>query len=85
MALPPLRRLHSDRTLESGARRYNLAFWRKQSTAAIVESLKRRRDPEYQEHLKVKADGMVMQGNTRIKVLQERGYNVDSLPRWPAE
>ena len=44
-----------------------------------------RQDQGYQEYLKVKPDGTVMQGNTRIKVLQERGYNVDELPRFPAD
>ena len=31
--------------------------------------------------LRVKADGRIMNGNTRVKVLEERGYNLDSLPR----
>ncbi len=26
-------------------------------------------------------DGRVFQGNTRIKVLEERGYSVNDLPR----
>jgi hypothetical protein len=29
----------------------------------------------------VKVDGRVFQGNTRIKVLEERGYPVNNLPR----
>ena len=80
---PPLRRVHSDRVLETGRGRLSLTFWRKQSTARIVQSLKRRSvDATYQEYLKVKPDGTVMQGNTRIKILQERGYNVNALPRF---
>ena len=31
----------------------------------------------------VKADGTVMDGNTRVKVLEERGYDVNELPREP--
>ena len=45
----------------------------------IVESLRPR--PGNKEQLRVKSDGRVFQGNTRIKVLEERGYPVDGLPR----
>ena len=31
--------------------------------------------------LQVKTDGTVMDGNTRIRMLQGRGYDVESLPR----
>lgn len=80
--LPPLRRLHSDATLNRGFYRISLEYWRGQPTGSIVESLKpRARDPKYQEFLKVKSDGTIMQGNTRVKVLEERGYNVNQLPR----
>jgi hypothetical protein len=37
--------------------------------------------PGLPEALKVKADGRILNCNTRIKVLDERGYDVDSLPR----
>jgi hypothetical protein len=43
----------------------------------IVQSLQ----PGHPEALRVKADGTVMNGNTRLKVLEERGYNVNGLPR----
>jgi hypothetical protein len=33
------------------------------------------------EALKVKSDGRIMNGNMRIKVLEERGFDVNSLPR----
>jgi hypothetical protein len=79
---PPLRRLHSDETLNRGFYRMSLDYWRRQPTRAIVESLRPRlRDAKYQEFLKVKSDGTIMQGNTRVKVLEERGYNVNQLPR----
>jgi hypothetical protein len=65
----PLRRLHSDGSLSPAS----LAYWRKQPTAKIVDSLK----PGRSEPLIVKADGTVMQGNHRIKILNERGYNID--------
>ena len=74
---PPLRRIHSDQTLQSGSSRFSLDHWRKQPTPDIVASLA----PGQVESLRVKPDGRVMNGNTRIKVLEERGFDVNSLPR----
>jgi hypothetical protein len=47
------------------------------STDDIVKSLA----PKSSEPLTVKPDGRILDGNTRIKVLQERGYDINSLPR----
>ncbi len=81
---PPLRRVHSDATLETGFYRLSLDHWRRQPTEVIVQSLMSRpADPSYQEYLKVRDDGLIFQGNTRVKVLEERGYNVNGLPRYP--
>jgi hypothetical protein len=74
---PPLRRIHSDELLETGVSRVALEYWRKQSTEDIVHSLQ----PGNVESLKVKPDGRIMNGNTRIKVLEERGVDVNGLPR----
>jgi hypothetical protein len=74
---PPLRRIHSDETLEAGSNRVTLEYWRQQPTEDIVNSLQ----PGSPEALKVKPDGRIMNGNTRIKVLEERGFDVNSLPR----
>lgn len=76
---PPLRRIHADAVYQFGSPRLALEYWRKQPTADIVASLA----PGQPEGLRVKADGRIMNGNTRIKVLEERGYDVDSLPRDP--
>ncbi len=73
----PLRRIHSDQTLETGSNRITLEYWRHQSTADIVQSLQ----PGNFEALQVKPDGRIMNGNTRIKVLEERGFDIHSLPR----
>jgi hypothetical protein len=43
----------------------------------IVKSLK----PGSAEPLKVKPDGRIFDGNTRVYILEERGYDVNSLPR----
>lgn len=74
---PPLQRIHLDQTLETGTSHIALEYWRKQPTTAIVQSLR----PGNREALKVKPDGRIMDGNTRIKVLEERGVDVNSLPR----
>ena len=73
----PLQRIHPDATYQSGLARLALEYWRKQSTADIVRSLA----PGGREALQVKPDGRIMNGNTRIKVLEERGFDVNSLPR----
>ena len=75
--LPPLRRIHADETFESGSSRLALAYWRRQPTAVILASL----HPGQAESLQVKLDGRIMNGNTRIKVLEERGVDIHSVPR----
>jgi RHS repeat-associated protein len=73
----PLTRLHSDVTItESNSASYQ--FWQNKTTAEIIESLKP--GSEYGP-LTVKLDGTVMQGNTRIKILEERGVDVNKLER----
>jgi hypothetical protein len=74
---PPLRRTHSDHTLEAGANQVALEYWRKPSTADIVNSLQ----PRQPEALTVTSDGRIMNGNTRVKVLAECGFDVNSLPQ----
>lgn len=81
---PPLRRLHPDLLFQVRRYRLSLEYWRKQSTESIVASLRPRpNDPDYQEFLKVRQDGVIFQGNTRVKVLEERGYNLELLLRFP--
>lgn len=74
---PPLQRIHADETLRSGASRFSLEYWRLRSNEEIVESLR----PGKTEALKVKPDGRILNGNVRIKILEERGFDVDSLER----
>ena len=54
-------------------------FLRTWCTEDIVNSLK----PGAEEPLTVKPDGTIMDGNHRIRILRDRGYPVDSLPRVP--
>ncbi len=75
---PPLNRIHPDSTYETDvSAKQSLEYWRKQSTGDVIDSLK----PGQSEPLTVDAEGNIWNGNTRIKVLQERGVDVDALPR----
>ena len=69
----PLRLIHSEAMLSKTI----LDGLRKKSTQEIIDTLK----PGLEEGLKVKPDGRVMDGNHRIKILMERGVDVNSLPR----
>jgi hypothetical protein len=72
----PLRRLHGDYVYEQpGTARSSLAYHRQKTTHEIVQSLL----PGAKSPLAVKADGTIVQGNTWIKVLEERGYPIDEL------
>src|SRR6266542_3471458 len=77
--VPPLKSLHGPEVYESGLAKGSLEYWRKQPTEKIIESLK----PGQTEPLITKPDGTIMQGNNRVKVLRERGVDVNSLPRTP--
>ena len=74
---PALRRIHSDETLETGVSLLSLQYWRGHSTEEIVESLR----PGKPEALKVKPDGRIFNGNIRVKILEEREFDVSSLER----
>jgi hypothetical protein len=73
----PLRRIHTDETLTSGMSAFSLAYWRQRMTGEIVESLR----PGKPEALRVKPDGRVINGNVRVKILEERGFEVHTLDR----
>jgi cation diffusion facilitator family transporter len=65
--------LHADMTLtQEKLARYGLL-----STDELVDSLK----PGRPNSLKVRPDGLMMDGHHRIKILRDRGVDVDSLDR----
>jgi hypothetical protein len=66
----PLKRLHDASLSPSG-----LNSIRKMSTEDIIKSLATKGD----EALRVRPDGTVLQGNHRLKVLEERGYDTSQL------
>jgi hypothetical protein len=74
---PPLRLIHADTVYQAGPARLSLGYWRSRPTAVILDSLL----PGRPEALRVKPDGRVMNGNTRLKVLIERGVDINALPR----
>jgi hypothetical protein len=74
---PPLISIHSESVFESGLGRMSLNYWKTQTTFDILQSL----SPGQREALRVKFDGRILNGNTRIRVLRERNVDVDSLPR----
>lgn len=71
---PTLTLLHDEHAIRQ---RMSYAYWEQQSTEAIVGSLR----PEAAIPLTAKPNGTVMQGNTRVFVLRQRKFDVDSLPR----
>lgn len=73
MSEQPLKPLHSERVLSQP----KLAQFTKLSTEDLIESLK----PGQAGALKMRPDGTVLDGHHRIKVLRDRGVDVDGLPR----
>lgn len=71
--LPPLRPLHSEDSLI----RSKLDKYDKLSDQSLIESLK----PGQIGSLKTRPDGTMIDGHHRIKVLRDRGVDVDALPR----
>jgi ParB-like chromosome segregation protein Spo0J len=71
--MPPLKPLHPDSSLSPS----KLAEYAKASTQVLIDSLR----PGQTGSLKVRPDGTMVDGHHRIKVLRDRGVDVDSLPR----
>ena len=49
----------------------------KSTTSELIDSLK----PGQAASLKARPDGTIVDGHHRIKILRDRGVNVDGLPR----
>lgn len=73
MDQPPLVPIHADDTLIAS----KLAKYRTLDTDVLIGSLR----PGSTNSLKARSDGTMLDGHHRIKVLRERGIDVDSLPR----
>ncbi len=75
METPPLRLIHAPESLRPSS----VEHWSTKDTEEIVASLR----PEASAPLLVAEDGTVMDGNTRVHLLKQRGCDVDGLPRKP--
>ena len=73
MSEPPLKSLHSYISLSQA----KLGQLDKLTNQEIMDSLK----PGQPGLLKIRPDGMIIEGHHRIKILRDRGFNVDALPR----
>jgi len=71
--LPPLIPLHADDRLVGS----KLDAYRKPATDVLVASLR----PGNVGALKARPDGTLLDGHHRLKVLRERGIDVNTLPR----
>ena len=69
----PLRPLYTDEALI----RSKLEGYAKRSTQELINSLK----PGQPGALKTRPDGLIVDGNHRIKILRDRAIDVDSSPR----
>ena len=70
---PSLKPLHADSSLIGS----KLDKYGKLSNQELIDSLK----PGRQGSLKVRPDGTIVDGHHRIKILRDRGVDVDLLPR----
>ena len=70
---PSLKPLHSDESLLP----LKLEEYGRRSTDALVESLR----PGKTHSLKARPDGTILDGHHRIRILRDRGVDVDALTR----
>lgn len=73
MSQIPLKSLHPDSSLIL----LKLDQYAKLTTEELIDSLQ----PGQPGALKVRPDGTMIDGHHRIKILRDRGVDVDSLPR----
>lgn len=73
MTDPPLNPVHPDTSLS----RAKLDGYDKLSTQQLIDSLR----PGQPGSLKARPDGTLVDGHHRVKLLRDRGVDVDRLPR----
>jgi hypothetical protein len=71
---PPVGSIHDADRLRSSE---SYKYWSTRPTEEIRQSL----SPGQEESLRVTSDGRIFNGNTRTLVLQDRGININDLPR----
>ena len=73
--MQPISRLHSESTIMTS----NLSsyyYWNNKSTDMIVDSLA----PGSDQPLTANENGTIVQGNTRVLILEQRGIDINTLP-----
>lgn len=73
MSQPPLKSLHA----ESALSQTKLVVFSRVSSDELINSLK----PGQPGSLKTRSDGTVIEGHHRLKILRDRGVDIDALPR----
>lgn len=73
MSQPPLKSLHA----ESALSQTKIVTFSRLSSDELINSLK----PGQPGSLKTRPDGTVIDGHHRLRVLRERGIDIDALPR----
>jgi hypothetical protein len=73
MQQPPLQALHPEGSLSHA----KLLQYSKLSTQDLIDSLQ----PGQPGALKVRPNGTVVDGHHRLKILYDRGIDIDALPR----
>ena len=73
MKQPPLQSLHPEGSLSHA----KLLQYSKLSTQDLIDSLQ----PGQPGALKVRPDGTVIDGHHRLKILYDRGIDIEALPR----
>ena len=73
MKQPPLQSLHPEGSLSHA----KLLQYSKLSTQDLIDSLQ----PGQPGALKVRPNGTVIDGHHRLKILYDRGIDIDALPR----
>ena len=73
MSKPPLKPLHSDISLSQA----KLGELDKLTNQELIDSL----EPGQPGSLKVRPDGTIIDGHHRIRILRDRGVDIDLLPR----
>lgn len=73
MSQPPLKPLHQETSLSPA----KLSKYDRATTQQLIDSLR----PGQPGALKTRPDGTVIDGHHRIKLLRDRGVDVDALPR----
>lgn len=73
MSRPSLKLLHPESSLSQA----KLAQFGKSSDQALIDSLKSGQPGS----LKVRPDGTVIDGHHRLKILRDRGVDIEALPR----